>query len=155
MSRNHTPARSELTRRRLLGAAAAGVSVGLAGCGAALDTTETTATVAVSGVPNGLQRYRCTLAQDGEEPITAVDPVLVDGDEFQVVNGGVDSASVVVRAADLSESVGATEESRVVFTVTFGGTVAPADVDLSVGIADDDNGESIPRDRWSVDVAES
>lgn len=154
MSRNHTPPRSELTRRRLLGAAATGVSVGLAGCGAALDDAETTATVELSGIPNGLQRYRCTLSQDGEEPITAVDPVLIDGDEFQVVNGGVDSASVVVRAADLSESVGTTEESQVVFTVTFGGTVAPADVGLSVGVADDDDGASIPRDRWSVDVSE-
>jgi hypothetical protein len=130
------------------------VSVGLAGCGAALDDAETTATVAVSGLPNGLQRYQCTLSQDGEEPITAVDPVLIGGNEFQVVNGGVDSASVVVRAADLSESVGATEESRAVFTVTFGGTVAPADIDLGVGVADDDSGEPIPRDRWSVDVSE-
>lgn len=154
MSRNHTPTCSELTRRRFLGAAAAGVSAGLAGCGSALDDAKTTASVKLSEAPNGLQQYRCTLSQDGEEPITAVDPMLIDSDEFQVVNGGVDSASVVVRAADLSGSVGPLEELRTVFTVTFGGTVAPADIELSVGVANDDNGESIPRDRWSVDVSD-
>ena len=147
--------RSVSTRRRFLGAAAAAASVGLAGCGSALESgsgSETVAAVTLDGAPDGLQKYRCTVEQDGDAPITAVEPELVDGDEFQVINGGVDSPSVVARAADISESVEAFEETQTLFAVSFGGSVEAADLSLSVGVATDDEGESIPADRMDLTI---
>jgi hypothetical protein len=150
-----TPTRSASTRRRFLGTAAAAISVGLAGCGSALEAgagSEAVAAVTLDGAPNGLQKYRCTVEQDGDVPITAVEPELVDSDEFQVINGGVDSPAVVARAADISESVEAFEETRTLFAVTFGDTVDAQDLGLNVGVATNDEGESIPRDRLSLSV---
>ncbi|MFB6092296.1 MAG: hypothetical protein ABEK02_04710 [Haloquadratum sp.] len=165
MSHDDTHGRSDArdgstrTRRRFLGTAAATLSVAVAGCGSALEEGAgtaggATATVALAGAPNGLRKYRCTLKQDGRSAITAVEPGLVDGEEFQVVNGGVDSASVAVRAADLSDAVGAFETTKPLFSVTYAEPVRPSDLTLTVSVATNDSGESIPTDRVQVSVGE-
>ncbi len=145
------------TRRRFLGTAAAGLTAGLAGCGSALSSGSgsdgSAVDVVLAGAPSGLQKYQCLVEQDGDAPITEVKPVLVGGEEFQVVNGGVKSASVVVRAADLSESVGSFEETRTLFTLTFGADVDPDALSLNVSTATNDDGESIPADRLQLTVA--
>ncbi|RLM57438.1 hypothetical protein DVK02_06630 [Halobellus sp. Atlit-31R] len=149
--------RTGRTRRRFLGTAAAGLTVGLAGCGSALSggsgSDGSAVDVVLAGAPNGLQKYQCLVEQDGDAPITGVEPGLVGGEEFQVVNGGVKSASVVVRAADLSESVGAFEGPRTLFTLTFGADVDPTALSLNVSTATDDGGESIPADRLRLTAA--
>lgn len=135
---------------------ATSASVGLAGCGSALDAgdSETTVEVRLAGAPEGVQKYQCRVEQDGQAAITSVESMLIDGNEFQVVNGGVDSASVVVRAADISESVGAFEGTRAVFSLTFNGEVTEERLSMSVPTATDDTGEPIPADRWELTVAD-
>lgn len=145
------------TRRRFLGTAATGLTAGLAGCGSALSSGSgsdgSAVDVVLAGAPSGLQKYQCLVEQDGDAPITEIEPGLVGGEEFQVVNGGVKSASVVVRAADLSQSVGSFEETRTLFTLTFGADVGPDVLSLSVSTATNDDGESIPTDRLRLTVA--
>jgi hypothetical protein len=149
------PNQSASTRRRFLSTAAAAASVGLAGCGSDLESDgapETVAAVTLAGAPNGLQKYQCAVEQDGNTPITAVEPNLIDSDEFQVINGGVESPTVVARGADISESVEDFEETRTLFAVIFGDTVDAEDLGLNVTVATDDDGESISRNRLSLTI---
>jgi len=144
------------TRRRVLASVAASASVGLAGCGSALDagSTETTVQVRLAGAPAGIRKYQCRVEQDGEAPITSIEPMLIDGDEFQVINGGVDSASVGVRAADISESVTAFEDTRVAFALTVDGDVTEDGISMTVPTATDDAGDPIPDDQWQLTVVD-
>lgn len=149
--------RAVSTRRQFLSTAAVAASIGIAGCESATEEgsetdSETVATVRIDGAANGLQKYRCTVEQDGETQITAVEPNLIAGDEFQIVTGGVNNSEVTARAADLSESVEAFEGTRTLFTVTFDGTITAEDVNLRVGVATDDEGETIPPERLLLTV---
>lgn len=150
---SNTSAPKSQTRRKVLSSVATITSVGLAGCGT--DSTETTIEIRLTSAPEGVQKYECRLRQDGQTPITSVSSTLIDDDEFQIISGGVDSTSVTVRAADISESVTAFEDTQVVFTTTFDGEVIGEDISISVPTATDDTGNSIPGNRWQVVVVGS
>lgn len=165
----------DISRRRLLLAASTSVAAVSAGCntieslvddsggestngpsdggpstesqtgGADGGDTETGVAVVLSGAPNGLQKYSCTVSSRGGGVIERIRPDLITGEQFQVVEGGNGSASATVRAADLAQEVGGFEGDRVLFSVMYDQPVS--EVVLELGTLTDDEGEEMSPER--------
>lgn len=110
--------------------------------------------MSLDGAPNGLRKYSLTLSTSALVEIGSVEPRLVAGGEFQVVDGGSGAPTVTVRAADLSRSVGSFDGTETLVTVAFDGAVSRDDLDLAVATLVDDDGEPMDPDRVTLAVLE-
>ncbi|MGM0591916.1 MAG: PKD domain-containing protein [Halobacteriota archaeon] len=117
-------------------------------------TTTHTVDVVLSGAPNGLQLYNVTVAAPDGSSVNETTPDLLDGIQFEVVEGGSDESFVTTRAADITQSVGPFKGDRVLYTVTFdyAGELSESDLELSVNRLVDDSGEPMSPGRVSLDL---
>jgi hypothetical protein len=106
----------------------------------------TTASIMLSGAPNGVAGYDITLNVAKSGVATVTDATIPD--TFTAPGGGVsiadDGSSVTIRAADLQQNVqsGATDITLATVTLT-GQSTGETGVSLSVNTIDDDNGSSM------------
>jgi hypothetical protein len=119
----------------------------------ALPTARTNVSVVLDGAPSGVRQYNVTVASDGA-PVTNVSAGLPDAQSFDVYSGGVGETAVVGRAVDVSDSVGAFDGRRTLFTVTFAGNVTAVNLTLSVTELTDDDGKPVAADRVSLVVGD-
>jgi hypothetical protein len=114
--------------------------------------TETAVQVVLDGAPDGLFKYNLTVG--GPSSITALEPGLIDGQEFEVQSGGVGNSSVGVRAADVSEAVGPFSGTRTLVTIRFEGVVDLRNVSVSVADIENDSRGAIDVSRVGLRLAD-
>lgn len=149
--------RPQPDRRQLLeGITTVGLGISLAGCSSFSETTSESqaAAVLLTGAPNGLQKFEATIQTAGDVSITEITPGVIDGNEFQIVSGGVGENTVSVRAADLSDSVGSFNDDRTLVTATFDTAIDSSSIDLSTSQVTNDNGETIPQENIQLNLSE-
>lgn len=155
----------EVTRRAAL-TAAVGTTLGVSGClgfgpdsgdgtpasgtptATATDSTSSAIEVRLESAPDGLQKFAFSVSHDSVE-LTSVDAGVIDGEEFQIVEGGSGSQQVRVRGADLSQSVQGSSEPVSLFTLTFAEAVDPSNLSVAADVLVADNGDSLT-DQWTV-----
>ena len=107
---------------------------------------ETTAVrVVVTDAPDGVRKYTARVACDtpGEAVIEAVEPGVLER-YFEVVDGGVGSAFVRVRAVDMTGEAGALTDPAPLFTITFSEAVLPESITLTFETIIGHDEETIP-----------
>jgi PGF-CTERM protein len=107
--------------------------------------------VVLDSAPDGLRTFSVAVNGPGSAEITAVEPGVTPGNLFEVTAGGVGESSVTARGVDLGD-VDPTEDSLVLYTVTYEGDVALSDLSLDVEQLTDDAGDDIDTSRVSLDV---
>ncbi|MEZ3118126.1 hypothetical protein RYH80_19605 [Halobaculum sp. MBLA0147] len=112
------------------------------------DSTSPAVEVQLESAPDGVQKFAFSVSHDSVE-LTSVDAGAIDGEEFQIVEGGSGSQRVRVRGADLSQSVQGRSEPVSLFTLTFAEAVDPSNLSISADVLVADNGNSLT-DRWTV-----
>jgi hypothetical protein len=106
----------------------------------------TTASIMLSGAPNGVAGYDLTLGVANAGVATVTDATIPD--TFIAPGGGIsiadDGSSVTIRAADLQQNIqsGATDITLATVTLT-GQSAGETGLSLSVDTIDDDNGSSM------------
>lgn len=152
-------------RRQFLRAAtAAGLSTTVAGCSSVLETDESelrneqtespnyVARVVLDGTPNGLRKFKATIRSTSGGSITDIEPGVIDGEEFQVVSGGVGQTETTVRAVDLSGSVGTFNDSQTLVIAKFDSEILGSTIDVSTSQVTDDDGEAIPEEKIDIEL---
>lgn len=147
------------SRRRFLSTATAvGLASTVAGCSSILEqqaeSPNNTARLVLDGAPNGLRKFKTAISATNGSNITDITPGVIRGDEFQINSGGVGETETTVRAADLSGSVGTFTDNRPLVTVTFESKISESAVDISMSQVTNDDGETIPQDRISLELTE-
>ncbi|WP_435065025.1 hypothetical protein [Halobaculum sp. EA56] len=112
----------------------------------------TDAVVAVcQRAPEGIRTYTIEVAAEGAE-ITEVAPGLLEA-HFEVVEGGVGTDGVTVRAVDFRGEARSVEAETLV-GVRFAEPVPLADVRMRLVSAEDHDGETLPPDRFRLAAVE-
>lgn len=131
-----------------------GVSTVIAGCSSQSETnfgqqsdSGQTVKLMLDGAPDGLQKFEARILSSSGKNITEINPGVIDGDEFQVVAGGVGNIEAKIRAADLSDSVGAFSEQQLLVAVTFESEVQESRIDISTSNVANDSGNRISQEQ--------
>lgn len=114
------------------------------------DQPNATAAIELNGTPDGLRLYNLTVTLSGstDTNISSIQPGIIDGNEFEVIERPVDQQSVTFRAVDLSENVGRSTETRTLATLNLTNrSVAATDLQVSVNRLIDDSGNDIDSTR--------
>lgn len=112
-------------------------------------------TVLLEGAPNGLQKYKIAVTTGGAGTIASVKPILISGDQFQIVGGGEGTSAVEARAADIVDNVGSFSEAKALFRVTYEQPVPEADLSMAVSSLVNDASESMNTDRVTISSGKS
>lgn len=112
------------------------------------DGTTRAVTVRLPRAPAGVQKFAFTVSHDSVS-LSDVFPGAIDGEEFQVVEGGSGSRQVRVRGADLSQSVQDRSDPVALFTLTFAAAVDPERLSVAAETLVADDGSSLT-EQWTL-----
>ena len=105
--------------------------------------------IVLVGAPNGLQKYSLRV---NVSPATFVnlDPGLIFGPQFRIIEGGEGHSEVLIQAADLAQIVGSFTERKPLVTCRVQPPITRPKINIEVKLLQADTGESIPPTRLSV-----
>lgn len=146
-------------RQFLSGVTAVGISTVVAGCSSQSETnvgqqseSGQTVKLMLDGAPDGLQKFEARILSSSGKTITEINPGVIDGDEFQVVSGGVGNIEAEMRAADLSDTVGTFREQQLIVAVTFESEVQESRIDVSTSKVTNDSGDRISQEQVGLEL---
>jgi hypothetical protein len=112
----------------------------------------TTVVVAVDSLPNGFEKASLTIETADSETVASVTPALVSGSQTRVVERADGGTTTRVQLVDLSDGVGPADGSQTLVEISYAGDVRREELTLSVPTAQNDDGNAISTDRFSVSV---
>jgi len=112
--------------------------------------TSTTVVVDLASMPNGFNKASVTITAPAGATITAVEPRLTTTNQFRIAGGGVGTNSVTAQNVDLAGNIGATEQTRALFEITFNSRPALDDLSVTVNNLRNDDGNTVSGDRITV-----
>jgi hypothetical protein len=114
------------------------------------DSETSTFNVTLDGGTNGLGSYQISVETGADTAIRSVEPGILGGDRFDLVEGGPGAANLTVSASEETGIVGPSDETRTLFTVEYSGNLTRDDLTLTVDQLSDDNFDSIPTSAVSI-----
>ena len=116
------------------------------------ETGTTTVVVAVDSLPDGFEKASLTIETADPETVASVTPALVSGSQTRVVERADGGTTTRVQLVDLSDGVGPADGSQTLVEISYAGDVRREELTLSVPTAQNDDGNAISTDRFSVSV---
>lgn len=110
--------------------------------------------VTLDGGTNGLNLYEIGLETGADTAIRGVDPGIINGSRFDVIEGGPGEKNVTALGSEEIGIVEPSNETRTLFSVEYSGNVTADEISLDVIELDDDDYNPIPESAVSLSKAE-
>lgn len=115
-------------------------------------TNTTTVVVAVDSLPNGFEKASLTIETASAETVASVTSALVSDTQTRIVERADGGTTTRVQLVDLSDGIGAADDSQILVEISYAGELRREELTLSVPTAVNDDGNAITPDRFSVSV---
>jgi PKD repeat protein len=111
--------------------------------------------ISLEAFPDGFRQASFRIEATNGANVTAIDPVLLTGNQFRIADGGTGSSFASVQVVDLSGEVNSFEEPREFVRLTFDREISKAQIRVEVQSVENDAGDTVSSDRIIVETSQS